>query len=73
MSIECHEFFECNKQECIVFNENEKMNCWEAEPVLTPCTKDVFGDSITMEQKMVCCQNCSYYQYRKKTTKDYMA
>lgn len=32
MASKCHEFFECKKKECVMFNEDEERNCWDIEP-----------------------------------------
>ena len=67
MDIKCHEFFGCNKKECPIFNEEEERNCWDIEPALTPCTEDVYGKAIKMEDKIVFCRNCLFYEHVNKS------
>jgi hypothetical protein len=68
MSIDCHEFFGCKKRKCAKFKEGEERNCWDIDPTLTPCT-DMLGESIKMEDKIIFCKNCLFYEHATKTTK----
>ena len=65
MTIKCHEFLECNELECAMFKDGEQRNCWEVEPVLTPCFYRMTG-SIKPEKKVIFCRNCFYYKYMYK-------
>jgi len=65
MAIKCHEFFECDKKECSMFNEGEKRECWEIEPTSTSCT-NMLPPSATKENKIFHCHNCSYYRHVQK-------
>jgi hypothetical protein len=66
MRTKCHEFFGCKKSECAIFNGNAEDNCWELEPELTPCI-DMSSGPIKLEEKIVFCKNCLYYEHRHKT------
>ena len=66
MSTKCYDLFGCKKQECIMFDEGEKRDCWDVEPTLTPCTK-IFKDSIKMQDKIVFCKNCLFYELVNKS------
>lgn len=61
MAIKCHEFLGCTKKECIMYNEDEKRNCWEIEPTSTSCTNKL-PKSVTMENKIFHCHTCHYYK-----------
>jgi len=67
MTIKCYDFFGCTKPGCIMIKDGVEKNCWDIEPELTPCT-DMFGDSIKMEDKIVFCQNCLFYEHVNKAT-----
>lgn len=69
MVLQCHEFFECTKHECIMFKEGEERNCWEVEPTLTSCGK-LFKENIKMSSKIVYCRNCSFYKHVNKNPED---
>ena len=66
MVIECHEFFECEKKECAMFNEDEERNCWEIEPTSTSCT-NILPESVQMKNKIFHCHNCNYYKHVHRT------
>ena len=67
MLTKCHDFFGCEKHECVMFEEDKERNCWDVEPSLTPCT-GTFENSIKMEDKIVFCKNCLFYEHINKTT-----
>ena len=69
MTIKCHEFFGCkSKHQCPMSKENDERNCWEVEPAETPCT-NMLENLVKMEEKMVFCKNCLFYEHMNKTTK----
>ena len=69
MDVQCHEFFECTKKECIMFEDGEERNCWDVKPILTHCNF-IFTESIEMKNKIVFCRNCSFYKHVNKNPHD---
>ena len=65
MVIKCHEFFECNKNECSMFNEDKERNCWDIVPTLTSCTNRL-PEAVTMADKLFHCKDCLYYEHVHK-------
>jgi len=63
MVAKCHEFFECQKLDCIMFEEEEARNCWDVEPALTLCTNCLTRFVKTIADKMAYCEGCIYYNY----------
>lgn len=64
MTVKCHEFFGCKKAKCLMFNEEEKRNCWEVDGVLNPCIDEL--RRLLANKKITYCRNCIYYRHRKK-------
>jgi len=60
MSIKCHEFFGCKREECPFLKYDGKKNCWEVEVSLTPHVP------AEEEEKVIFCKNCLYYQHMQK-------
>ena len=66
MSSKCHDYLGCKETECLMFNDEEKRNCWDIDPTLTPCTDTVLGP-LRMEDKIVFCRNCLFYGHVNKS------
>ncbi len=61
METKCHDFFECTKQNCAMF-KNEEKSCWEIEPELTLCTSVFVRGEVKLKNKLVFCKNRLFYQ-----------
>ena len=61
MATKCHDFFKCKELKCLMFNEEEKRNCWEVDGVLNPYIDEL--RSLLGDNKIAYCENCLYYRH----------